>query len=99
MNTELFETYEFEYEGKNYAFEAEVEFKFEGFDGIGFFEFGGWQSYDKGNPTWDVITVTIKWVHDPDAGEFLDLATISLDLIEAIKDFAAENCEEPEYDI
>jgi hypothetical protein len=97
MNTEIFETHWFEHNGKNYAFEAEVEFKFEGFDGIGFYEFGGWQSYDKGNPTWDVVNVTIKWVHDPDAGEFLDLATLSPDLIATIKEFATEHCEEPEY--
>jgi len=97
MNTEIFETYEFIYNGKNYPFEAELEFKFEGFDGIGFNEFSGSQDYDKGHPTWDVISVTIKWVHDPDAGEFLDLATLSPDLIASIKEFATEHCEEPEY--
>ncbi len=91
-----YENLEFEHKGTKYGFEAEVEFKLDGFDGIGHYEFWGSKGYDRGTPVWEVEDVTILRVEDED-GKDLNITTLSPDLIEAMKSDAAENCEEPEY--
>lgn len=91
-----YENFEFTHNGTNYAFEAEVEFTFDGFDGIGHYEYWGSKGYDRGTPVWDVENVTILWVGDAE-GEDMDMTTLNTDLIKAMKADAAENCEEPEY--
>lgn len=83
---------EIEIEVDDYLIEAEVEWKYVGHSGIGPYEYWGSMYYDQGKPEYELQSITITSVNDPD-GNDIPLSDLSKDQLDLFEDWIKERAE------
>jgi len=87
------ETTEGYYESnEGYGLNYIIDWEFAGYDGIGDYEYWGYNCTDKGNAVWDVKAIKITRCTDEDGNE-VDIATIESEYIKSWIDDIEENAE------
>jgi hypothetical protein len=87
------ETTEGYYESlEGYGIEYQILWEFEGFDGIGDYEYWGSKETDQGNPVWNVSNIKFLRATDEDGNE-VDIASIPTEYIKGWMEDIEENAE------
>ena len=77
---------------EGYGIEYEILWEFEGFDGIGEYEYWGQKCNDQGNAVWNVVNIKFLSATDED-GNAVDIATIPTEYIKGWMEDIEENAE------
>ena len=86
-------TMEFEWGANDeYYVDAAIQWKFDGFDGIGEYEYWGSKGYDQGSPNWEIDEVTFTVLNEDG-----DEVTLPDDQWQAIHQHICSNAE-PDFD-
>jgi hypothetical protein len=83
---------EVEFEIEDYTVIAEVEWKYVGHNGIGAYEYWGSMYYDEGKPEYEIESIDITSVCDPDGNE-IPISELSKDKIDLFEEWITERSE------